>query len=156
RQWLHRRRGAPDIRATPASRTRGAVLAVRDARGGRATVRLSHRRRPRGARLRRGTHQRPARTRSGRLSEWERALDVEVVLGKYSGRSGPASATPARRPGSVRRTTTHDSSRLEGLLGPITVAARGRDLYTPHYGAPRVVGEAQLDVHVDGTDRSIV
>jgi DUF2889 family protein len=78
-----------------------------------------------------------------------------VKLGVYSGPTGPASATPPRRPGSVRRTTTHDSSRLVGLLGPITVAARGRDLHTGPDGSTRVVDEARLDVHVDGTDRSI-
>ena len=39
---------------------------------------------------------------------------------------GPATATPPRRPGLVRRTTTHDSLRLSGLRGPVTLDARGR------------------------------
>lgn len=58
-------------------------------------------------------------------------------------------STPARRPSSVRRTTTHDSLRLDGLLGPVTVSARGRDLLTRADGTAAVLDQAQLDVEVD-------
>ena len=55
----------------------------------------------------------------------------------------PASATPARRPGSVRRTTTHDSLRPDGLRGPVSVLAQGRDLRTRPDGATDIVAVAR-------------
>ncbi|ABW13998.1 conserved hypothetical protein [Parafrankia sp. EAN1pec] len=67
----------------------------------------------------------------------------------------PASATPARRPGSVRRTTTHDSLRPDGLLGPVTVVARGRDLRTALDGASTILGTARLDLQVDHPERLV-
>ncbi|MGF7237310.1 MAG: DUF2889 domain-containing protein [Frankia sp.] len=67
----------------------------------------------------------------------------------------PASATPARRPGSLRRTTTHDSLRPDGLLGPVTVIARGRDLRTGLDGASTVLDTARLELDVNYPDRVI-
>jgi hypothetical protein len=69
--------------------------------------------------------------------------------------SGPASSTPPRRPSSVRRTTTHDSLRTEGLLGPVTVVARGRDLRTGPGGETAVVAAAELDVTVEPRERTV-
>lgn len=46
----------------------------------------------------------------------------------------PTSGTPARRPGSVRRTSTVDILRPDGLLGDVVVDARARDLKTGESG----------------------
>jgi hypothetical protein len=62
---------------------------------------------------------------------------------------GPATSTPPRRPLSVRRTTTHDSLRPEGLLGPVVVSARGRDLRTGSSGQATVLETAHLDAEVE-------
>jgi hypothetical protein len=42
----------------------------------------------------------------------------------------PTSGTPARTPGSVRRTATVDMLRPDGLDGPLVLMGRGRDLST--------------------------
>jgi hypothetical protein len=60
----------------------------------------------------------------------------------------PATVTPARRPGSVRRTTTHDSVRPDGLLGPVSVLARGRDLRTSPDGNPDTLEESRVELQV--------
>jgi Protein of unknown function (DUF2889) len=62
---------------------------------------------------------------------------------------GPAVSTPARRYLSVRRTTTHDSMRPDGLLGPVVVTGRGRDLFTGIGDAIEVVGTGRLDAVVE-------
>jgi hypothetical protein len=65
---------------------------------------------------------------------------------RASSSPGPAASTPARRPGSVRRTTTHDSTRPDGLEGPVTLVARGRDLLTRDDGTTAVLDAARLEV----------
>jgi hypothetical protein len=65
-------------------------------------------------------------------------------------------ATPPRHRGSVRRTTTHDCTRLEGLRGPVTVVARGRDLLTPEDGSAQVLATARLDVQADFATATIM
>jgi hypothetical protein len=57
--------------------------------------------------------------------------------------------TPPRRPRSIRRTTTHDCLRHDGLAGPVTVDARGRDLLTRADGTAQVLGTARLDMRAD-------
>jgi hypothetical protein len=59
------------------------------------------------------------------------------------------SSTPSRRRGSIRRTTTHDCTRPDGLHGPVEVLARGRDLLTPQYGAAESLATARLDAQAD-------
>jgi hypothetical protein len=49
----------------------------------------------------------------------------------------------------VRRTTSHDSFRPEGLSGPVEVVALGRDLRTGADGEPSVLGSARLDLGVE-------
>jgi hypothetical protein len=61
----------------------------------------------------------------------------------------PTSGTPARRAGSVRRTSTVDMLRPDGLLGPLVLAGRGRDLRTGPSGGPRTVSEASVRAIVD-------
>jgi hypothetical protein len=58
-------------------------------------------------------------------------------------------STPARRGGSVRRTTTHTCDRLQGLEGPVTILATGRDLLTQSGGETIVLDCCRLDAHVD-------
>jgi hypothetical protein len=53
------------------------------------------------------------------------------------------------RPGSVRRTTTHDFTRPEGLQGPVTAVAIGRDLRTDADGTTTVLGAARIEMQVD-------
>jgi hypothetical protein len=60
----------------------------------------------------------------------------------------PATETPARRPGSVRRTTTHDSLRPDGLLGDVRLTARGRDLQTGLDGTATVLGTATVEATI--------
>lgn len=61
----------------------------------------------------------------------------------------PTRSTPARAPGSIRRTSTIDSLRPDGLLGPVVMVARARDLATGTDGEPRVIGEAGFEARVD-------
>lgn len=51
----------------------------------------------------------------------------------------PIASTPARVPGSLRRTTTIDSVRPDGWAGSVHVTARARDLLTPRTGGAAVV-----------------
>jgi hypothetical protein len=69
--------------------------------------------------------------------------------------SRPATATPARRLGSVRRTTTHDSLRPDGLRGPVSVLARGRDLRTSPVGETDVVEAARVELRVSPREYSV-
>jgi len=57
--------------------------------------------------------------------------------------------TPARRPESVRRTTTHTCTRPDGLDGPVVVAAVGRDLHTGRDGDGTVLDAVRVDARVD-------
>ncbi|MER6808171.1 DUF2889 domain-containing protein [Spirillospora sp. NPDC000708] len=61
----------------------------------------------------------------------------------------PTSGTPARRPGSVRRTSTVDMLRPDGLQGPLVLAGRGRDLLTSVAGGSRTLSRAGMRAVVD-------
>jgi hypothetical protein len=61
----------------------------------------------------------------------------------------PVSAMPARRGGSIRRTTTHDSTRPQGLDGPVALVATGRDLLTGSDGTARELDAARIEALVD-------
>lgn len=70
--------------------------------------------------------------------------------------NGPAVAAPARRPGSVRRTSTIDSTWPDGMEANRTVIGRSRDILTPLDGSePVVLGEDVLIATV-APDRQIV
>jgi hypothetical protein len=56
---------------------------------------------------------------------------------------------PVRRPGSVRRTTTHDSTRPQGLDGPVALVATGRDLLTDADGSARELDHVRINAMVD-------
>jgi hypothetical protein len=68
------------------------------------------------------------------------------------GTHDPTTGSPARRPGSIRRTTTIDMLRPEGNDGPLVMLGRGRDLLTLAGGASRVVDTAAIDAEVAFTD----
>ena len=52
------------------------------------------------------------------------------VVDPRRGTNAPTAGTPARRPGSIRRTSTFDSIRPHGLTKELVQVGRGRDLYT--------------------------
>lgn len=68
----------------------------------------------------------------------------------------PTAGTPARRPGSIRRTATTAMLRPRGINGELVLRGRARDLYTPLTGAPVVVEEASLDARVAFMSERIV
>jgi hypothetical protein len=69
--------------------------------------------------------------------------------------SGPAEATPPRRPGSVRRTATIDMRWPAGWGTQMRLLGRARDLLTPAAGAPaRILAEDVLHVGA-APDRTI-
>ena len=73
---------------------------------------------------------------------------IDVVAALPHGPQDPLAATPARRPGSVRRTTNID--QLRGAPGePMHIEARGRDLRTSLDGVATVVDEATFSAEVD-------
>ncbi|MFC8432359.1 DUF2889 domain-containing protein [Streptomyces sp. NPDC057253] len=63
----------------------------------------------------------------------------------------PTAGSPARTPGSVRRTTTIDMLRPAGLDGPLVLVGAGRDLCTDAHGTARVTSEAACRAVVDYT-----
>ena len=69
---------------------------------------------------------------------------------------GPLGPTPARRPGSVRRTSTLDMRWPDGAGGRLRIDGRARDLVTPSDGgSPVVVAEDRLRVGLDPATRTI-
>ena len=69
----------------------------------------------------------------------------ETVAHPGHGPRQPAHGTPPRRPGSFRRTTTHASSRPDGILGDVHMEAIGRDLWTGPDGSTTVLAHGRLD-----------
>jgi hypothetical protein len=56
----------------------------------------------------------------------------------------PLGHAPPRRPGSIRRTTTLDSTWPDGRLEAWRMRGQGRDLLTPSAGPPAVVAQADI------------
>jgi hypothetical protein len=79
-----------------------------------------------------------------------------VLLPEAAGPHDPATTTVARRAGSIRRTSSIDSSRPDGLAGGVVVVARARDLVTDHSGASTVVARAELRLQLEGMSRTIL
>ncbi|WP_218024856.1 DUF2889 domain-containing protein [Nocardia pseudovaccinii] len=79
---------------------------------------------------------------------------VEIPIGLVA--RGPADATPARRPGSVRRTSTIDMHWPEGPGTQLRLLGRARDLLTPNGGgAPVVLREDTMRAGVNSATRVI-
>ena len=88
----------------------------------------------------------------GDLSTTPHHTGVATKVGPQS----PHAGTPARRPLSVRRTTTHTCLRPDGLLGEVRVVACGRDLWTGPSGDGDELGEARIEAAVDFVNGRLV
>jgi hypothetical protein len=73
-----------------------------------------------------------------------------VTAREVAGPRDPATATPAREPGSIRRTSTIDMRRPDGWTGDLLLRGRARDLVTTEHGA-HVTATAELDARADAT-----
>ncbi len=60
----------------------------------------------------------------------------------------PIGHAPPRRPGSVRRTSTLDSTWPDGPQGTWFMAGRARDLFTPVVGEPSILAQAHIDMTI--------
>lgn len=67
-----------------------------------------------------------------------------------AGPHDPRTPAPPRSTGSVRRTSTIDTHRPDGLTGPSLIDARARDLWTARDGSPTVVAVAEAALRLDG------
>jgi hypothetical protein len=76
---------------------------------------------------------------------------ADLPLNPKHGTHNPTASAPARRPGSVRRTSTIDSLRPDGVFGRVVVDARARDLATSGDGTASVVGERSFTAEIDFT-----
>jgi hypothetical protein len=74
---------------------------------------------------------------------------VTSVLHPRHGIHAPTSGTPERTPGSVRRTETMDMLRPDGLLGPLVLTGRARDLATGLDGAGTVLAISECTARID-------
>lgn len=69
----------------------------------------------------------------------------------------PLATTPPRAAGSVRRTTSVDILRPDGMRGDVYLYGRARDVFTARAGAaPEVIGEAELDARVALRNRGLL
>ena len=73
-------------------------------------------------------------------------------LDPLHGTHDPVEATPDRLPGSVRRTTTIEMLRPDGVRRDLRLAGRGRDIVTERDGTVRVLDEGSIDVAIDFLD----
>jgi hypothetical protein len=67
------------------------------------------------------------------------------------GPHNPTTDTPARRPGSVRRSTAITSIRPDGLTGPLHQHGLGRDIVTAADGTTTVAAESETQLVIDYT-----
>jgi hypothetical protein len=74
---------------------------------------------------------------------------VTRALHPRHGIHAPTTGTPERAPGSVRRTETMDMLRPDGLLGPLVLAGRARDLVTGLDGAGVFLAIAECTARID-------
>lgn len=83
---------------------------------------------------------------------------MSITVPEQLGPHGPASPSPVRRPGSVRRTASFDATWPDGRGTPTHLRGRARDLCTPLSGLPLVVAhaDAELVVAPDRTVASVV
>ncbi len=83
-------------------------------------------------------------------------MPVAQALDPRHGTAAPTSSSPARRPGSIRRTTTFDSIRPNGLNQELIQIGRARDLYTAADGSVATLASADVEVRTEYTDGPIV
>ena len=75
-----------------------------------------------------------------------------LPLDPRHGTHEPTTTVPARAPGSVRRTTTVDILRPNGVDAELVLAGRGRDLLTDLDGVPHVLDTAAAEAIIDYPD----
>ena len=75
-----------------------------------------------------------------------------LPLDPRHGTHDPTTATPARAPGSVRRTTSVDMLRPSGIDGDLVLVGIGRDLHTAPDGTPTVLDAGSFEAVVDYAD----
>src|SRR3954454_22099 len=80
----------------------------------------------------------------------EPQAEQPVTEADVAGPRDPATETPPRRPGSVRRTSTIDMLRPDGWTGDLILVGRARDLATTDHGA-EVVAAATVVARADAT-----
>lgn len=68
----------------------------------------------------------------------------------------PVLPAPPRQPGSIRRTSTIDTNRPDGLTGPSVVSASARDLCTAVDGTTAVLGEASVHARLSSPDHRLL
>jgi hypothetical protein len=69
----------------------------------------------------------------------------------------PVATTPPRAPGSVRRTTSVDILRPDGMRGDVVLHGLARDVVTGRPGPPpELLAEAELDARVSLRDRTLL
>lgn len=73
----------------------------------------------------------------------------------WPGTLGTVTRTPDRRPNSVRRTTSIQSTWPDGFDGLYVLTARGRDLLSSHDGVPSVADEALVRVTAEGSIKTV-
>ncbi len=79
----------------------------------------------------------------------------EFALHPLHGIHEPTSATPKRRPRSVRRTTSIDMTRDVGSLDPVYLNGRGRDLWTAYDGAATEIATAGISATIEMVARVV-
>ena len=84
------------------------------------------------------------------------AAAIVLLLPDAAGPMDPVRTTPGRPPGSIRRTSSIDTARPDGLRGDLIVTARARDLLTTLDGTATVVAEAQLDARIHRATRALL
>jgi hypothetical protein len=73
-----------------------------------------------------------------------------------AGPMNPVTPAPARPRASLRRTSTIDTHRPEGLMGAPVIEARARDLWTAGDGAGTTVATAHISARLDGPRHHLV
>jgi len=73
-------------------------------------------------------------------------------LDERHGTHDPVDFTPDRFPGSVRRTTTIEMLRPDGVRRDLRLHGRGRDLLTAADGTTAILDEADMHVVIDFLD----
>jgi hypothetical protein len=79
-----------------------------------------------------------------------------LLLPEAAGPMDPMAVTPVRPAGSVRRTSSIDTARPEGLSGPMVITARARDLLTGDDGSSTELASTELVARLDGPSRQIL
>ena len=87
---------------------------------------------------------------------YDRPMPENPPLHPRRGTHDPVAGTPARRPGSIRRTATTDLIRPQGANGDLVLQARGRDLLTTHDDRAVVVAEASVTARIDFMNDRVV